>query len=328
MKLLTFEHPETGAPTPGLAFDDHWIIDLTQTSRSAGKPIIHSIDELILEGDDGIARAQEILAFAKAETAKASLIPMPSCKLLAPFHPRALRCFSVYPGHIQNVIRQKLKHEHGVLLRMATGFLTNMAPKRIKARPLYYKGVHLNIVGPEASIIRPPFGDRLDYELELGVIIGRGGKDIPAATALEHVFGYTIFNDVSARTQMSREMSGFGSAGPAKGKDFVNSNIIGPWIVTRDEIPDPQALEGIARINGKEIGRGRTGDMAHSVAQQIAYASYGENIYPGEFIGTGAMANCCGIEHWRFLEDGDEVDLEIKGIGQLTNQVAAKGART
>lgn len=325
MKLLTFCHPETGKPAPGALLEDHWILDLAAASNAAGEDEIKSIDQLVIQGDEGVSRARRVLAHAEANLTKATLHGLPGTVLLAPFKPIQLRCFSVYPQHVRNATRQVLKHEHGAIVRFLARFVMGAASKRFQSKPLYYKGVHTHIVGPDASIIRPPYGERLDFELELGVIIGKQGKDISEGDALSHVFGYTIFNDVSARKQLRQEVGGIGSAGPTKGKDFDNSNIIGPWIVTRDEIADPQKLQGIARLNGKEIGRGNTSGMAHSIAREITHLSYGETIYPGELIGSGAMENCCGIEHWTFFEDGDEVDLEIEHIGTLTSRVALPG---
>lgn len=322
MKLFTFEDVRTGAPRPGSLVDDHWAVDLGTASQAAGMKEIGSIDELIREGDDGIERARKAMEFAGANLASSELLPFDKLTLLAPCQPIQMRCFSVYPQHARNAFQQVLKHEHGLAVRLLAKLFMGAAGKRFAAKPFYYKGIHMHIVGPHAPIVRPPYGDMLDFELELAVIIGKQGKNIPEEDALSHVFGYTIFNDVSARKQLRREVSGFGSAGPTKGKDFDNSNIIGPWIVTRDEIKDPQDLHGISRLNGKEVGRGSTAGMAHSIAKQISHASYGETIYPGEMIGTGAMENCCGIEHWTFLEDGDEVELEIGRIGVLTNCVA------
>lgn len=323
MKLFTFEDLRTGEPRPGSLIDEHWAVDLGIASRQAGMEEIHSIDELVREGDAGIARAKKVLNFAEARLAQTELLAINKLTLLTPCHPVQMRCFSAYPQHARNASRQVLKHEYGLAVRLLAKLFMGAAAKRFAAKPFYYKGIHMHIAGPGAPIIRPPYGEKLDFELELGVIIGKKGKNIAEEDALSHVFGYTIFNDVSARKQLRQEVSGFGSAGPAKGKDFDNSNIIGPWIVTRDEIEDPQALRGVSRVNGKEIGHGSTGGMAHSIARQIAHASYGETIYPGEMIGTGAMENCCGIEHWTFLEDGDEVELEIEKVGVLRNRVTS-----
>ena len=116
----------------------------------------------------------------------------------------------------------------------------------------------------------PAYAELLDYELELACIIGLGGVDIARDEALGHVFGYTIFNDVSARDAQMREMAG--QLGPAKGKDFDTGNVFGPWIVTADEIGDPYALTMTARINGEEWSRGTSGSMHHRFEDVITGA--------------------------------------------------------
>jgi len=168
----------------------------------------------------------------------------------------------------------------------------------------------------------------LDYELELGLVIGKPGKDVPVSSALDHVFGYTIFNDFSARDALMGEM-GFGpSAGPAKGKDFDTSNAIGPWIVTADEMGDPASATMTVRVNGVERGTAKVSDAAHSVAAMVAYASRGETLCPGEMMSCGAVGDGTGIESWRFLVPGDRVELMIERIGTLANILGPKGAFT
>ena len=119
----------------------------------------------------------------------------------------------------------------------------------------------------------------LDYELEFGVILGKGGKNIAKDKARAHIFGYLIFNDVSARDIQMREMQG--QLGPTKGKDFDTGNILGPWLVTADEVPDPYNLTMVARVNGEEWSRGNTGTMHHKFEDMIAHASADETLHRG-----------------------------------------------
>ena len=130
-------------------------------------------------------------------------------------------------------------------------------------RPIYYKGNPFSVVGHGAEVHWPSYSRVIDYELEIGVVVGRGGKNIPRADALSHVFGYTVFNDFSARDEQYIEMQG--TLGPAKGKDFDTGNALGPWITTADELGDPQNLTMIARINGEEWSRGKLADDAARV---------------------------------------------------------------
>lgn len=166
----------------------------------------------------------------------------------------------------------------------------------------------------------PPFAEKLDYELELAAVIGRKGKDIPAANAREHIFGYTIFNDFSARDIQARWEGQF-RMGPAKGKDFDTSNSFGPWIVTKDELPDPYNLTMVVRVNGEERGRGSSAGAQHDFERCIEQVSWSETLYPGEIFGLGTIENGCGFETLSFLQPDDVVELEVEGIGILRNRV-------
>ena len=144
---------------------------------------------------------------------------------------------------------------------------------------------------------------------------------ISKANAREYIFGYLIFNDFSARDQQMREMQG--QLGPTKGKDFDTANVMGPWLVTADEIPDPYALTMTAKVNGVEWSRGSSGEMHHKFEDILAHVSRDETIYPGEFFGSGTVGSGCGLEQGKFLAIGDVVELEVSGLGVLTNRVVA-----
>jgi 2-keto-4-pentenoate hydratase/2-oxohepta-3-ene-1,7-dioic acid hydratase in catechol pathway len=162
----------------------------------------------------------------------------------------------------------------------------------------------------------------MDFELELACIIGRKGVDIAKAQAHDFVFGYTIFNDFSARDAQCRETEG--RLGPAKGKDFDKGNVFGPCVVTADEIGDPYALGMTARINGETRCNGSSSTMYWRFDDLIAHISAGETLHPGEIIGSGTVGDGCGHEHMRYLDDGDVVELEIEKIGILKNRVVRR----
>jgi 2-keto-4-pentenoate hydratase/2-oxohepta-3-ene-1,7-dioic acid hydratase in catechol pathway len=183
---------------------------------------------------------------------------------------------------------------------------------------VYYKGNVMSVIGPDADVAWPPFGEQLDFELEVAAVIGRQGVDIRAEDAMSHIFGYTIFNDVSARRQQLFESSA--GLGPTKGKDFDTGNIFGPWLVTPDEFDPREPNQMIARVNGEEWGRGRINEMDLGFAEMIAYISRHETLYPGDIICSGTVPTGCGFEHRRFLESGDVVELEVEGIGTLRNR--------
>ena len=153
-------------------------------------------------------------------------------RLLAPLRPRSMRDFLQFKGHLDN----------------AFGRLGRPIPDEFFTVPAYYKGMPDTVIGPEDTIPWPSFTGRLDHELELAVVIGRPGRDIPASRALDHVFGWTIWNDVSARDVQVRELPL--GLGPAKAKDWDGSNVLGPCIVTADEL-DGSALNLEVRVNGE-----------------------------------------------------------------------------
>ena len=183
--------------------------------------------------------------------------------------------------------------------------------------PVYYQTGHHNLLGTDQDVLWPSFTERFDYELELAVIIGREGRNIPASKAREYIAGYTILNDFSARDIQRREMKV--RLGPAKGKHWASG--VGPWMVTRDEIPEPYALEMVARVNGEEWSRGNSRDMHWKFEQMIEFLSQDDTIYPGDILGSGTVGTGCGLELNRWVQPGDVIELEIEKIGVLRNRV-------
>ncbi len=147
-------------------------------------------------------------------------------------------------------------------------------PKEWYEMPVYYQTGHHNLVGTDADVLWPSFTNKFDYELELAVIIGREGRNIPAAEAHKYIAGYTILNDFSARDIQRREMKV--RLGPAKGKHW--SSGVGPWMVTADEIENPYALDMVARVNGEEWSRGNSRDMHWKFEQMIEFLSQDDMI--------------------------------------------------
>jgi 2-keto-4-pentenoate hydratase/2-oxohepta-3-ene-1,7-dioic acid hydratase in catechol pathway len=185
--------------------------------------------------------------------------------------------------------------------------------------PIYYLTNRLMVAGPRTTVNWPRYSQVMDYELEIAIVTRRTRSNIPKSEAGAHIFGYTIFNDFSARDQQFVEMQG--RLGPAKGKNFEGSNVLGPWIVTPEELGDPQTLRVEVRVNGETRATGDTKGMLFSFEELLAYASQNETIHAGEVFGSGTVGNCCGLEIGRFLEDGDEVELFVDRIGVLSNTV-------
>lgn len=176
----------------------------------------------------------------------------------------------------------------------------------------------------QTTCISGPFDDiamgasgKVDYEVEIGVVIGRKAKSVTADVALDHVFGYLVANDVSARDWQ------FHSPTFTMGKSFDTHGPIGPWIVTRDEIPDPQTLSLRCWVNGELRQSSDSSQMIHSIARQIEYLSTAFTLEPGDLIASGTPEGVgIGMDPPRFLKAGDVVRCEVEGIGVIENKVA------
>ena len=258
--------------------------------------------EVVDLGFDG-----DMVAFIEAGVPVGKRTRVGQARLLAPLRPRSMRDFLSFEGHLHNALSR----------------LGRPIPSEWFEVPAYYKGMPDTVIGPEEEIPWPTYTGKLDYELELAAIIGRRGKNIAKADALSYVFGYTIWNDMSARDVQARELPI--SMGPAKAKDWDGSNVFGPCIVTADEL-DPGNLRMAVRINGEVRGEDNSGHMHHTFADMIAYAAQAQTLYPGEVFGSGTAARGSGIEIDRWLQEGDLIEMEIEGIGILRNRVGKRGA--
>ena len=253
-------------------------------------------------GETFLSAAQQACVAAAAQAS----LPLANAHFLPPLDPPLLRDFLAFGQHIRNASERYGQTPAEELFR----------------RPIYYKGNATTLIGHEEEVPWPSYTDHLDYELELGLVIGKTGRNLTPAEALTHLFGVTIFNDFSARDIQGLEMgTGFG---PAKGKDFASA--IGPWITTRDEL-DLGHLTMIARVNGMEWSHNSSETITWTIEELIAYASKGETLQPGELIGTGTVGFGCGLELGRKLRPGDIVELEVEGIGILRNRIGQPEAR-
>jgi 2-keto-4-pentenoate hydratase/2-oxohepta-3-ene-1,7-dioic acid hydratase in catechol pathway len=175
------------------------------------------------------------------------------------------------------------------------------------------------ITGPYDDVHFPQVVERLDYEAEMGVVIGKGGRRISEADALQHVAGYFVANDVSARDWQAKSPTW------TLGKSFDTHGPIGPWIVTADEIADPQQLTVSLSVNGERRQHSSTELMTYSVAKQIAYLSEVMTLEPGDILITGTPAGVgIAMQPPTFLQVGDVVRVEIEGIGHIQNTIVAE----
>jgi 2-keto-4-pentenoate hydratase/2-oxohepta-3-ene-1,7-dioic acid hydratase in catechol pathway len=298
MKLGTVFHADVEKPVA--VIDADRLLDL----RAAGL-MLRDMVELVEAGADGLQAVREALADPRGR----AVIAQDDVQMRCPIRPVQYRDCLVFEEHLLNSFAQAEK---------MTGRPFAIPPVWYD-QPIYYKGNRMSFIGAEQDVIWPSYAEHLDVELEMAIVIGKGGKDITAADAPDYIWGYTILNDVSARDAQMREMPG--QLGPAKGKDFDTGNILGPWIVTADEIAHPVALDMELRVNGERWGGGNSRAMHHSFARIIEHISASETLYPGEVIGSGTVGTGCGLETGRRLSPGDVFELEIEGIGVLRNRI-------
>jgi 2-keto-4-pentenoate hydratase/2-oxohepta-3-ene-1,7-dioic acid hydratase in catechol pathway len=320
MKLATFR-TATGAPHIGVVHDgDSRIFDLTSAAaKQAGlKSNFASMLAMIDGGDAAIDEARLLFDAGKDDAGLNAMLK--DVELLSPLpEPRQMRDGMSYETHIRQSGRGMQHLMSGGDMSQVGSIPLPPLNEIYRQIPIYYITNRMIVKGPGATITWPAYSKVMDYELEYGVVIGKTGKNIKAANARDHIFGYTIFNDFSARDAQGREMPGW--LGPAKGKSFDGGNVLGPWIVTKDEIPDPYSLKASVRVNGETRCESTTAGMLFSFEQILEHMSQDETVHAGEFIGSGTIGNGCGLETGIFLNDGDTVELDFEKIGVLKNKV-------
>ncbi|UVT15080.1 MAG: fumarylacetoacetate hydrolase family protein [Nitrospira sp.] len=326
MKLVSFQVKTPVGPFTRVgAIHLQWVIDLNmayarwladqqeaQPRRIADAQVPPTMLEFLEGGESTMAAARRAKDYVTALPTSVAgpfgetiLYKGAEVQVVAPLpNPSSLRDFIAFEDHIAATSKKRGQP---------------IPPEWYKA-PVYYKGNHRTIIGPDEDLSWPLHTTKLDYELELACVIGRRGSDIPERLAGDYIAGYTIMNDFSARDIQFQEMAC--RLGPAKGKDFATA--LGPCLVTPDEIADLGALTMIARVNGEEWSRGRFGTIHWSFPQMIAHVSRGEMIYPGDIFGSGTVGGGCGLEIDRYLKPGDVVELETQPIGVLRTRVVTE----
>jgi 2-keto-4-pentenoate hydratase/2-oxohepta-3-ene-1,7-dioic acid hydratase in catechol pathway len=239
-----------------------------------------------------------------------------SVQLLAPLHPPSVRDFVAFEEHLEGVVRS-VDHADGP------------PPEWYEAPTFYFTNPH-SLIGSGEPVV-PPATERLDFELEVGAVLGAGGASLTPQQGQDAIFGYTVFNDWSARDVQSREMQV--RLGPCKGKDFATT--LGPWITTADEVADRVDADGFldlemtVAVNGVEIGRDSLADMGWPFGELVAYASRNARVLPGDVLGSGTAGSGCLAELWGRagglvpppLQPGDEVTMTVERLGTITNTV-------
>jgi 2-keto-4-pentenoate hydratase/2-oxohepta-3-ene-1,7-dioic acid hydratase in catechol pathway len=192
-------------------------------------------------------------------------------------------------------------------------------PDRDSDMRAYYKANPDAVESPGTTLPRPPYAAETDVECEMAAVVGRGGKDLSVEEARAAIVGYTIFNDVSYREIQLKEMA-FG-LGPTKGKDADHSNVMGPWLVTFDEVGDPRRLEMSFAVNGRTISTYNTSQMAWDFADLVSYLSQGQTLLPGQIVTSGAFPGGCGLDANIRLKTGDVVNMSIEKLGSLVSTI-------
>jgi 2-keto-4-pentenoate hydratase/2-oxohepta-3-ene-1,7-dioic acid hydratase in catechol pathway len=309
MRFVTFEKSD-GTVRSGVLLDSDLVIDLNEATN--GK-LPRSMIEFLEQCESNLKIAQGLLHLSFGEF---GVYPLNEVRLIAPLpNPKSFRDFYAFEQHVKSA-----RENRGL----------KMIPEWYQV-PVFYFSNHLAIKGPEDKISKPIECNWLDYELEVACIIGKQGRNIPAEEAENHIFGYCILNDWSARDLQRLEMKV--GLGPAKGKDFATS--IGPWIITKDEMDPLRCGKGFdlnmqARINGIPLSMGNMKDIYYSFGEMIERASAGVTLYPGEIIGSGTVGTGCilelGTKVHRWLQPGDVVELEIDKLGVLKNSIVTDDA--
>ncbi len=336
MKLVTFrDRQSTEASRLGALIDDgRQIIDLSAAHLAMDGTVSAQVSHMMAWLDGGPAardKVQAVIDWALSEKPPRVTHGVETVVLLAPLpRPRSIRDGMGFKRHVIGCMRAVLRTRAPLLaaldsrLERVFGHGWLQPPHAWQEHPIYYKGNPFSVVGPDTEIRWPSYTSRLDYELEIAAVIGRAGRNIHPERAREHIAGFLIFNDFSARDAQWEEMGA--RLGPAKGKDFDTGNAMGPCLVTTDELADVYALGMTARVNGDIWSTGNTKDMRWRFEDLIAWVSRDETVHPGEILGSGAVGGGCGWELNRWLKPGDVVELSVDRLGTLRNRISQRSS--
>ena len=302
MKLATFLVPGGRRGRFGALLANQSLVDVQTAGRVLQQRVPRDVMTCVRLGEPALAAVRRILEMTEAQLTQnyalaAAIYPQEAVHFLAP----------IIPGKIMAVGRNYADHAAEV-------------GGEAYPRPSGFIKLTSCIIPHQAAIRKPTWTKTLDYENELAVVMGRAGSAIPAERVYDYVFGYTIMNDVSAR-EVQRQERQIGNI--TIGKNFPTAAPLGPWIVTRDDIPDPHNLRLVTRVNGEVRQNANTSGQIYKIPQQLAWYSHA-GFEPGDIVSTGTPAGVAaghkGPDSW-YLRPGDVVECEIERIGCLTNPV-------
>lgn len=283
MKFVMFSTAAGSTPAPGVLTESNEVVDLSGLGY-------RNLVALIEDGAKGIADARKALATGER-------VPVANVTLHAPIG-RPPRIFAIGLNYQNHAAESK------------------MAVQKV---PTVFMKLSSSVVGTGVPIVLPKISTQPDYEAELAFVIGKGGYQIPAASAMEHVFGYTILNDVSARDiQLATSQW-------TLGKSFPTFTPMGPAITTADEIPDPHALSISLTIDGETLQNSNTSDLIFKIPALIEHLSSLTPLEPGDVVSTGTPEGVgLGRTPQRWLKPNEEIVITIAGLGELRNSTVAE----
>ena len=310
MRLVTFRRGR-GEPKPGALWQEH-VLDLgglakdlaTQrgTVRRGRSGFPRTILEIVQGGDAIMSLTREAWEYGQRLVGQQAAEELAQRRLAYPL--KRVRLLAPIPVPSRNIFCLGRNYADHAAERGAA----------VPEHPVYFTKPATAVVGPGDDVVHHAITKELDYEVELAVVIGVGGRDIARADALKHVFGYTIVNDVTARDLQKRHQQWF------KGKSLDTFCPMGPVLVTADELPDPQALAISLRVNGQLRQSSHTSKMIFPVVQCIEVLSQAMTILPGDIIATGTPEGV-GAATGTFLKAGDRIEAEVEQIGILPSKV-------
>lgn len=300
MRLVSFTSSKNSDTRLGALLDDS-ILDL---NLATGGKTPSSMLEFLQNSASNLRAAQEAAKNPKKE----NLIPLKEAQLKAPLpNPPALKDFFAFEDHAKAGSKRR-----GVELQAEWYEI-----------PAYYKGSHREIYGPGDTIPWPAYTEKLDFECEVACVVGRKGKNLSPEEALQHIFGYVIYNDYSARDIQRREMRLL--FGPNKGKDFANA--FGPYILTADEADPVKDFSMQVWVNGEKWSEGHFKNQRWGFPLMLSYVSQEETVHPGDILGSGTFFTGCGLDLDKWIKPGDSVELRVNKLGSLRNVIGTKPAQ-
>jgi 2-keto-4-pentenoate hydratase/2-oxohepta-3-ene-1,7-dioic acid hydratase in catechol pathway len=302
MRYATFSTTADPAPRPGVVTSEgRRLLDLASAAKALSRSVPPSVLDVIRHGEAAAGRIRDLLDEFGNDPAHTHAVD-------------AVRMHAPIPRPLKNVICLGLNYAaHAAESSRARGKET-----RLPEVPVFFTKAPTSVTGPfDAVTVDAAVTAQVDWEVELAVVIGRGGRNIARADALRHVFGYTVINDLSARDLQTRHLQWF------KGKSLDGFCPMGPVIVTADEFGDPQHKRLTSRVNGLVMQDSTTADMIFPIDAIIESLSHGLTLEPGDVIATGTPEGVgMGRTPPRFLNDGDVVEVEVEGIGAIRTRIA------